>query len=71
VYLVSNGQIGMSNKKFTAIKNDYSIKFNESTAFEEVVDDPQISCLGFQFSTIRQISVQKDLAVVDVIAVIL
>lgn len=71
VYLVSNGQIGMSNKKFTAIKTDYCIRFIDSTEFLEVPDDPKISCLGYQFSTIRQISENKDVAVVDVIGVIL
>ena len=33
VYLVTNGVISISNKKFTAIRNDYCIKFNESTEF--------------------------------------
>lgn len=47
VYLVSNGQISMSNKKFTAIKNDYYIRFNESTEFEEASEDPKISFLGY------------------------
>lgn len=42
VYLVSNGQVVMSNKKFTSIKHDYYIRFNESTEFKEVPDDPKI-----------------------------
>jgi replication factor A1 len=61
----------MSNKKFTSIKNDYAIRFNEATEIELVADDPKISYHGYQFMTIKQFSKLKDVCTVDVIAVVL
>lgn len=43
VYLFSNGQIKMANKKFTSIKNDFCIVFEKHANITEVADDGSIA----------------------------
>ena len=45
----------MANKKFTSIKNDFSLIFDQSTEIEEAKDDVQINKSGFSFSDIQTI----------------
>ena len=42
VYLFSNGQIKMSNKKYTSIANDHCITFDMNAEIEEIEDDTDI-----------------------------
>jgi replication factor A1 len=42
VYLFSNGQIKMANKKFSSIKNDHCITFDINAEIEPADDDKQI-----------------------------
>ena len=42
VYLFSNGEIKIANKKFSSIKNDYSIIFNSNAEITIVEDDESI-----------------------------
>ena len=42
VYLLSNGQIRLANKKFTSIKNDYCLIFDENSDIKEEVEDKEI-----------------------------
>jgi replication factor A1 len=39
VYLFSNGEVRLANKKFSAIKNDYCIVFNINAEITSVGDD--------------------------------
>lgn len=39
VYLFSNGQVKMSNKKFTSIKNDFCLFFEKTSSIKETEDD--------------------------------
>lgn len=39
VYLFSNGQVKLANKKFTSIKNDYCIYFDSNADIVEIDDD--------------------------------
>jgi hypothetical protein len=39
----------MANKKFTSIKNDYCITFDQFTEISEVEDDKKIKAQGFDF----------------------
>ncbi len=39
VYLFSNGNLKISNKKFTSIKNDYCLNFDANAEVQEVDDD--------------------------------
>lgn len=50
VYLFSGGSIKIANKKFTSIKNDYCLNFDNNTEVVEVKDDPTIKKQGFSFS---------------------
>ena len=42
VYTFSGGQIKLANKKFTSIKNDYCITFDNGTVIEKCADDGHI-----------------------------
>jgi len=39
VYLWSNGNVKIANKKYTSIKNDYCIIFDKNSEIEEIEDD--------------------------------
>ena len=42
VYLFSNGNVKLANKKFTSIKNDYCLNFDNNADVQEVEDDQDI-----------------------------
>ena len=46
VYLFSNGTVKMANKKFTAIKTDFCLTFDERAIIEEVKEDNRIGKHG-------------------------
>lgn len=39
VFLFSGGQVKIANKKFTSIKNDYSLTFDQNSEIKEVQED--------------------------------
>ena len=43
VYLFSGGNVKMANKKFTSVKNDYSIIFEKHSYISEAKDDGSIA----------------------------
>jgi hypothetical protein len=53
--LWSNGSIKLANKKFTSIKTDYCITFDERASIEEVIDDNRIGKHGFSLTKIKDI----------------
>lgn len=55
VYLFSNGQVKLAQKKFTSIKNDYSITFDTNADVERVDDDKAILKQGFCFTNLATI----------------
>ena len=55
VYLLSNGEVKHANKKFSSIKNDFSLIFNMSAEIIEVQDDESIQSQAFNFLTIEEI----------------
>lgn len=42
VYLLSNGEVKLANKKFSSIKNDYCLVFNNNAEIIPVEDDESI-----------------------------
>lgn len=55
VYLFSGGVLKVANKKFTSIKNEYSLTFDQNSEIIEVNDDDNIKREAFSFSTLAQI----------------
>ena len=53
VYLMANGFIKLANKKFTSIKNDHCITFDQNAEIREVDDDKLIKHHGFSFINIQ------------------
>lgn len=56
VYIVSNGNIKLANRRFTSIPNDYCISFNEDVEFVEVAEDAAISQEAWNFKSIKALS---------------
>jgi len=72
VYLFSNGQVKMANKRFTSIKNDFSITFDRRTQIEEVgEDDESIQAQSFSFIKICEVENLVSYATVDVCGVLI
>lgn len=55
VYLFANGQVKLANKKFTSIKNDYCLTFDQNADIVEVGDDAMIKRQGFSFVELKKI----------------
>ena len=70
VYLFSNGQVKMANKKFTALKNDFCIIFQKWSQINEAKDDGSISNQVFDFTTIEDIQDIAEHRAIDVCGVI-
>lgn len=71
VYIFANGKVGLANKKFSSIKNDYSLTFGLETEIQECGNDQGISSNGFSFTKIDMI---KDLfanTTIDIIGVVM
>jgi replication factor A1 len=67
VYLVSNGTVKVAAKKYTSIKNDYSILLDSKSHIEECEDDKKIGDKGFNFTLIKTIENLPEGAVIDVL----
>lgn len=67
VYLVSNGTVKIAAKKFTSVKNDFSLFLDGKSIVEEVDDDIKIGNKGFNFTMIKAIGDLNEGAVIDVL----
>jgi replication factor A1 len=56
VYLFSNGNVKMANKKFTSVRNDFCIVFEKHSIIDEAKDDGSITNQAFDFCSISEIS---------------
>ena len=56
VYLFSNGNVKMANKKFTSVRNDFCIVFEKHSIIDEAKDDGSITNQAFDFCQISDIS---------------
>eukprot|EP00349_Pseudokeronopsis_sp_Brazil_P004562 CAMPEP_0202970298 /NCGR_PEP_ID=MMETSP1396-20130829/16270_1 /ASSEMBLY_ACC=CAM_ASM_000872 /TAXON_ID= /ORGANISM="Pseudokeronopsis sp., Strain Brazil" /LENGTH=188 /DNA_ID=CAMNT_0049698709 /DNA_START=518 /DNA_END=1086 /DNA_ORIENTATION=+ len=70
VYIFSNGQIKIANKKFTSINNDYCINFDKNAKIEESPDDASIQEVAFNFVSIDEINDIEQSKSIDTIGVI-
>lgn len=55
VYLFSDGNIKLANKKYTSVMNDFAITFEEHARISEAKDDNSITHVAFNFSSIERI----------------
>jgi replication factor A1 len=71
VYIFANGKVGLSNKRFTSIKNDYSLTFGLETEIQECGEDTNIQNNGFSFTKIDLIKDTQANSTIDVIGVVM
>ena len=71
IYLFSDGNIKLANKKYTSVPNDFSITFEEHSRITEAKDDKTITQVAFNFTTIEKIQHIQKYKSVDIVAVIL
>ncbi len=55
VYTFEGGQIKLANKRYTSIKNDYCLTFDNNTIIKKCDQDMDITEAGFSFSTLDMI----------------
>ena len=55
VYTFENGQVKLANKRFTSIKNDYCLTFDQNTIVKKCEEDAGITDSGYSFSSLDQI----------------
>lgn len=70
VYVFANGKVGLANKRFTSIKNDYSLTFGLETEIQECGNDQNIATNGFSFTKIDSIKDSFANSTIDVVGVI-
>lgn len=73
VYKMSGGQVKMANKRYTTIKNDFCLTFDERADIEEIQDQGNTIKKGqmFQFTPIAELqNITASNTMVEVIGVI-
>jgi replication factor A1 len=70
VYVFTNGTVKIANKKFTSVKNDFSLIFDRNSLIERVEDDSKINTMGFHFFNVKQIEQMKEITTIDFIGVV-
>lgn len=56
VYQFANGTIKLANKRYTSIKNDYCITFDQGCEIMEIKNDSKIKAQGFSFVDLNDIN---------------
>jgi replication factor A1 len=70
VYVVSNGQVKMANKKFSTLKGEYELTLNNQTHVMAVQDDTSIKLMHYNFTKLAELAALPENRVVDVIGVL-
>lgn len=70
VYLFSNGQVKMANKRFTNLKNDFCIFFQKWSQINEAKDDGSILNQVYDFTNIEDIQDVPESKGIDICGVI-
>jgi len=70
VYVVSNGQVKMANKKFSTLKGEYELTLNNQTHVMAVQDDTSIKLMHYNFTKLAELEALPENRVVDVIGVL-
>lgn len=55
VYTFENGSVKLANKRFTSIKNDYCLTFDQNTVIKKCDEDQAIVGTGFSFTGLDKI----------------
>lgn len=61
----------MANKKFTSVKNDYCLTFEQRSLIEPASDDGSISHHAFEFVPIQQIKDMFQRNTLDVVGIVI
>jgi replication factor A1 len=69
VYLFRNGKVSMANKKFTTVRNDFCITFEQHAVISQANDDGKIGQQAFEFVPIADLE-DSHLKNADILAVI-
>jgi replication factor A1 len=69
--MFSNGTIKIANQKFTSIKNDHCIIFDQGSEIEEVKEDKKIATQGFCFTKIKLIEDLQPGNTLDILGIVL
>jgi len=70
VYLFSNGNVKMANKRFTSLTNDFCIIFEKHAGIQEVKDDGSIAKQAFEFKKIATIEEAVQIKSIDIMGVV-
>merc|ERR1719409_1123572 len=71
VFTISGGKVKVANKRFTHIKNDYSLSLEAHSEVTPVADDDSsIDAQNYQFISIQDIAQKENFAYVDLCAVV-
>jgi replication factor A1 len=71
VYCFANGQIKLANKRYTSIKNDYCITFDNACEILEIKNDSKIKAQGFSFIDLEGINEITQQQSIDFIGVMM
>jgi len=69
VFTVTKGRIKVANKRYTHIKNDYSIDLNEQSEVKFVGEDAKISSQVYEFKPLSDIEGMEDKSFCDTIGI--
>lgn len=70
VYIMSGGKLKLANKKFTSIRNDYEITFDERSVIQPAEDDTRIKKMMFNFTKFSELESLPPNTTVDALGVI-
>lgn len=70
VYVISNGEVKIAAKKYSSVKNDFSLMLDAKAKIEEVADDKHIKDKGFNFALIKNIANMSDGSMIDVLGIV-
>jgi len=70
VYYFSNGKLKIANKKFTSIKNDYEVTFDDRAHIERAQDAGAIAKQHFDFVPIARLATVAPDTTVDIIGLV-
>jgi len=70
VYSFSGGRIKMANKKYSSLKCEYEITFNQYSEIKALPDDRAIKSMNFDFTPIKELEHMEPGSMVDIIGVV-
>ena len=71
IYVFTNGSVKIANQRYTSIKNDFSITFDNSTVIELQEDSSFLLKESYNFTQLTDIEKMVQQTTIDVIGVVL